>query len=158
MLEIGNIAPLFCARIDENNKEYNLKDYIGSWIILYFYPKDHTSGCTKEACNFRDNMARIANYNALVFGISPDSILSHNKFKDKLNLNFTLIPDPNKEICSQYGVLGTKQMFGKSYIGVIRTTFLINPEGKIVNIWRKVKVDGHVDDVIAKLEECKNND
>lgn len=155
MIEIGNIAPLFTSKID-GDKDFDLKNYLGQWIVLYFYPKDDTSGCTKEACGFRDNMERISNFGANVFGVSPDTVKSHDKFKEKYNLNFTLIADPNKEICNLYEVMGEKKMYGKTYMGVIRSTFIINPKGEIAFLWKNVKVDGHVDEVISKLEELKN--
>ncbi|HRP02090.1 MAG TPA: thioredoxin-dependent thiol peroxidase [Candidatus Kapabacteria bacterium] len=152
MIEKGNIAPIFEAKTNEGGS-FNLKDYLGQWIILYFYPKDDTSGCTKEACDFRDNMERLTVTSTKVFGVSPDNIDSHNKFVDKYDLNFTLIADPNKEICNLYGVIGEKKMFGKSYLGLIRTTYIISPDGKIAYSWQNVKVNGHVEAVILKLNE-----
>lgn len=154
-MEIGNIAPLFTSKIN-GEKDFDLKNFLGQWIVLYFYPKDDTSGCTKEACEFRDNMERINNFGANVFGVSPDTVKSHDKFKEKYNLNFSLIADPNKEICNLYGVMGEKKMYGKTYMGVIRSTFIINPKGEIAFLWKNVKVDGHIDEVIQKLEELKN--
>lgn len=154
MIEVGMKAPLFDSKI-EGNVDFQLNDQIGNWIVLYFYPKDDTSGCTKEACEFRDNMERISVNGAMVFGISPDNVKSHDKFKEKYNLNFSLIADSEKEICNLYGVMGEKKMYGKTYMGVIRSTFLINPDGEIAFVWKNVKVDGHVDEVISKLEELK---
>lgn len=155
MIEVGNKAPEFKSVID-GNEDFELNKFFGNWIVLYFYPKDDTSGCTKEACGFRDNMERITSYGATVLGVSPDSVKSHDKFKEKYNLNFSLIADPEKEICNLYGVIGEKKMYGKTYLGVIRSTFLINPDGNIAYIWKNVKVDGHVDEVIKKIEEIKN--
>ena len=154
MLEVGNKAPHFISKID-GDRDFDIKDFLGSWVVLYFYPKDDTSGCTKEACGFRDNMERITTFGANVFGVSPDSVKSHDKFKEKYNLNFNLIADPEKEICNKFEVMGEKKMYGKTYMGVVRSTFLINPDGNIAYIWRNVKVDGHVDEVISKLEELK---
>ncbi|MDX9791485.1 MAG: thioredoxin-dependent thiol peroxidase [Candidatus Kapaibacterium sp.] len=155
-LTLGKSAPDF---IFESNgeSEISLNDYKGKWVILYFYPKDNTSGCTKEACEFRDNMERISAYDAVVLGVSPDNTASHDKFKAKHNLNFTLIADPEKEICNLYNVMGEKSMYGRKYVGVIRSTFIINPEGIIVKIFSKVKVNGHVDEVIKLLQEFRGS-
>lgn len=150
-ITIGELAPQFTANT-ENNQTINLSDYLGKNVVLYFYPKDDTSGCTKEACEFRDNMERISNQNTIVLGVSPDSDKSHDKFKRKYNLNFTLISDETKEICTAYGVWVEKSMYGKKYMGVERTTFIIDKEGKIAKIYNKVKVEGHVDKVIEDLE------
>ncbi len=153
-LEIGQKAPLFSAEIDGGNK-ISLSDYLGKWIVLYFYPKDNTSGCTKEACEFRDNMERITSADAVVLGVSPDNVKSHNGFIDKFSLNFNLIADPEKTICNLYEVMGEKSLYGKKYFGVIRSTFIIDPKGEIQDIFSNVKVDGHVDKVISKLIELK---
>jgi thioredoxin-dependent peroxiredoxin len=153
-LEIGTKAPDFSADAD-NNLSIKLTDYLGKWIVLYFYPKDNTSGCTKEACAFRDNMERITFLDAIVFGVSPDKVNSHNNFKVKFDLNFALIADPDKNICNLYEVMGEKSMYGKKYLGVIRTTYIISPEGTINYVFSKVKVDGHVDEVISKLQAIK---
>jgi peroxiredoxin Q/BCP len=155
-LEIGTKAPEFTAETDGDGK-ISLSDLKGKWVVLYFYPKDNTSGCTKEACGFRDNMERITSAGAEVIGVSPDSVKSHNNFKEKHELNFRLIADPEKEICNLYDIIGEKKMYGKSYLGVIRTTYIINPEGEIAEAWSKVKVAGHVDKVIEKLEELQKN-
>ena len=153
-LEIGAKAPEFIADIDGNNK-INTAELLGKWLVLYFYPKDNTSGCTKEACEFRDNMERITSTGAIVLGISPDSVKSHDNFKSKFELNFNLVADPDKSICNLFEVIGEKSMFGKKYLGVIRSTFIISPEGIISYIWKNVKIDGHVDTVITKLIEIK---
>ncbi len=152
--ETGTKAPAFTAETDGGNK-ITLNDYNGKWVVLYFYPKDNTSGCTKEACSFRDNMDRITKAGAVVIGVSPDSISSHDKFKEKYNLNFHLVSDAEKEICNAYGVWVEKNMYGRKYMGVQRTTYIIDPDGFIKHIYPKVKVDGHVDDVISKLDELK---
>jgi thioredoxin-dependent peroxiredoxin len=151
-IEIGSPAPELKAQT-EDGLEFNLSDSFGKWIVLYFYPKDNTSGCTQEACSFRDNMEEITILGAVVIGVSPDSIKSHGNFKNKYNLNFQLISDTNKEICNKYGAIGEKSMYGRKYLGVIRSTFIINPEGKISFIYRNVKVNGHVEDVINKIKE-----
>lgn len=157
MIEINKKAPNFKAETD-NNGIVELDSLKGRWVVLYFYPKDNTSGCTKEACSFRDNYERINSINTTIIGVSPDSVASHNKFKEKHNLNFSLIADANKEICNLYGVIGEKKMYGRTYLGVVRSTFLIDPKGNIAHIWRNVKVDGHVDDIIAKLKDLQKND
>ena len=151
-LEIGMKAPDFSAKTN-GDTQINLADFAGKMLVLYFYPKDNTSGCTKEACDFRDNMERITSVGAVVVGVSPDSVKSHNNFVEKFNLNFHLISDSDKTICNNYGVLGEKSMYGKKYIGVVRSTFLIDGNGEIKYIWKNLKVDGHVDNVIKKIEE-----
>ncbi|MFP4369207.1 MAG: thioredoxin-dependent thiol peroxidase [Candidatus Kapaibacterium sp.] len=153
-LEAGTKAPEFKAQAD-GGREIKLSDYKGKWLVLYFYPKDNTPGCTKEACSFKDNMEKIASEGAAVIGVSPDNAGSHDKFKEKYDLNFDLAADPDKEICNLYDVIGEKKMFGKTSMGVIRQTYIIDPEGVIRHVYPKVKVDGHVDDVIEKLRELQ---
>jgi peroxiredoxin Q/BCP len=139
--------------IDKEGKEieFSEKDLIGKKVILYFYPKDNTSGCTKEACDFRDNLNRLLSY-AQVIGVSPDSIASHQKFQQKQNLNFTLVADTNHELAIKYGVWKEKSMYGRKYMGIERSTFILDENGKIIQEWRKVKVAGHVDDVLKALQ------
>jgi thioredoxin-dependent peroxiredoxin len=151
-LEIGAKAPDFSAETD-GGSSIKLSDYSDKWVVLYFYPKDDTSGCTKEACSFRDNMERVTALGAVVLGVSPDKVNSHNKFKEKYDLNFSLIADPDKEICNSYDIMGEKSMYGKKYMGVVRTTYIIAPNGNIASVFSNVKVDGHVDAVMAKLNE-----
>lgn len=153
-LEIGTKAPDFKAHID-GGKEIGLKDFSGKWVILYFYPKDNTSGCTAEACSFRDNMGRLASLGAVVLGVSPDSVKSHDGFKDKYQLNFSLISDPDKVICNAYDIIGEKSMYGKKYLGVVRTTYIIDGKGIIRYVFSKVKVEGHTDEVMEKLRELQ---
>lgn len=138
--------------IDKNGNEttFSLSDLKGNKIILYFYPKDNTSGCTQEACDFRDNINRLTNY-AIVVGVSPDSIKSHKTFKEKQHLNFILLSDPDHTLSEQYGVWKEKSMYGKKYMGIERSTFVLDENGKILKEWRKVKVKGHVDEVINYL-------
>lgn len=154
-LEVGTKAPDFTANVD-GGKEINLSDYKGKWVVLYFYPKDNTSGCTKEACAFRDNMEDITGAGATVLGVSPDSVNSHDKFKAKHELNFHLIADPEKEICNMYDIFGEKKMYGKTYMGVIRSTYIIDPEGEIKYVFSNVKVPGHVEKVIDTLKELQS--
>jgi peroxiredoxin Q/BCP len=145
----------FCLPgIDEKGNEINfcLKDYLGKNkdVILYFYPKDDTPGCTTEACDFRDNLNILQNY-AIVVGVSPDSIESHKKFKEKYGLNFILLSDKNKEVMKQYGAYGKKVMYGKETEGVIRSTFIISPDGSIKKAWKNVKAKGHVEQILKFL-------
>ena len=136
--------------IDGNQKEYSLEDFKGKKTILYFYPKDNTSGCTQEACDFRDNINRLTNY-ALVVGVSPDSIASHLKFKTKQDLNFILLSDTEHKLAEEFKVWKEKSMYGRKYMGIERSTFIIDEHGTIEKEWRKVKVKGHVDTVIDYL-------
>ncbi len=149
-LNIGTMAPNFTSNVDGGG-EVNLSDYSGKKVVLYFYPKDDTSGCTKQACGFKDNMERITTTGSVVLGVSPDSVNSHNKFRDKYDLNFNLVSDETKEIATNYGVWVEKSMYGKKYMGVERTTFIIDEKGEIVKVYSKVKVDGHIEKVIEDL-------
>ena len=130
-----------------------MKDLKDKWIVLYFYPKDNTSGCTLEAKDFTCALEEFEKLNAIVIGVSPDSIESHQKFIAKQSLNLTLLSDPDHDVLEKYGVWQLKKMYGREYYGVVRSTFLIDPEGKIEHIWPKVKVKGHVDDVKNVLIE-----
>lgn len=132
---------------DGNEKEYSLSDFRGEKVILYFYPKDNTSGCTQEACDFRDNINRLTNV-ATVIGVSPDSIKSHIKFKEKQFLNFILLSDTEHKLAEKYGVWKEKSMYGRKYMGIERSTFILDENGNIQKEWRKVKVKGHVDEVL----------
>jgi len=145
-------APDFCLP-DENGKIICLDDYRGKWVVLYFYPKDNTSGCTKEAKDFTQHIEDFKKLNAVVIGISPDSVKSHKKFKEKHDLKVILLSDESKEVLKKYGVWQLKKMYGREYYGVIRSTFLIDPDGNIVHEWRRVKVKEHVENVIEKLKE-----
>ena len=133
-----------------NEKDYSLKDFTGQKIVLYFYPKDNTSGCTQEACDFRDNMNRITPH-AVVIGVSPDSIKSHKRFQEKQGLNFTLLSDSEHKLAEIFGAWGEKSMYGKKYMGIIRSTFILDEKGTIIKEWRKVKVKGHVDEILKSL-------
>ena len=135
---------------DSDEKEYSLLDFKGKKIILYFYPKDNTSGCTQEACDFKDNFNRLTS-KAVVIGVSPDSINSHKKFIDKNNLNFILLSDPEHKLSNEFNVFAEKSMYGRKYMGIIRSTFILDENGNIEKEWRKVKVKGHVDEIIAYL-------
>lgn len=150
MLEVGNKAPDFKVK-DHNGNDVKLSDFKGKKVILYFYPKDNTSGCTKEACEFRDNLPKFEEKNSVVLGVSVDSISSHQKFITKNELPFTLLSDENKEVVEKYGVWKEKVMCGKRYMGIERSTFLIDEKGKIEKIYPKVKVAGHVESVLEAL-------
>lgn len=152
MPEEGKKAPSFSV-FDSNGVKVSLNDFKGRKLVLYFYPKDNTSGCTKEACDFRDFFPDFKKLKAAVIGISPDSVESHKKFVQKLNLPFILLSDEKKEVVRKYGVWKEKSMYGKKYMGVERTTFIIDEEGKIVKIFPKVKVDGHVEEVFRALKD-----
>ena len=137
--------------IDGSEKEYSLNDFKGQKVILYFYPKDNTSGCTQEACDFRNNINRLTSY-ATVIGVSPDSIKSHKSFKEKQSLNFILLSDPEHKLAEKFEVWKEKSMYGRKYMGIERSTFILDKNGKIEKEWRKVKVKGHVDEVIEYLK------
>ena len=136
--------------IDGIEKEYSLNVFKGQKVILYFYPKDNTSGCTQEACDFRDNINRLTNF-ATVIGVSPDSIKSHLKFKEKQSLNFILLSDPEHKLAEAFKVWVEKSMYGRKYMGIERSTFVLDENLNIIKEWRKVKVKGHVDEVIDYL-------
>jgi thioredoxin-dependent peroxiredoxin len=151
-LKVGLKAPDFTLMDDSGNK-VKLSDLKGKKVVLYFYPKDDTPGCTKEACAFRDGIKEIKDQGALVFGVSADSVDSHQKFKEKFNLNFPLLADPDRKMIENYGTWKEKSMYGKKYMGIERTTFIIDKQGKISHIFPKVKVDEHYDEVLEALKE-----
>lgn len=136
--------------IDGIEKEYSLNDFKGQKVILYFYPKDNTSGCTQEACDFRDNINRLTSF-ATVIGVSPDSIKSHLKFKEKQSLNFILLSDPEHKLAEAFNVWVEKSMYGRKYMGIERSTFVLDENLNIIKEWRKVKVKGHITEVIDYL-------
>ena len=151
-LKVNQKAPDFTLP-DQEEQTHKLSDYKGQWILLYFYPKDDTPGCTKEACSMRDNLPKFGKTKAKIFGISVDSVASHKKFADKYKLNFTLLADENKKVVEKFGVWQEKSMYGRKYFGTVRDSFLINPEGKIVKIYRKVKPEQHAAEVLADIKE-----
>jgi len=150
-LQVGAEAPDFSLP-DQNGKTIHLKELRGAPVVLYFYPKDFTPGCTKEACDFRDTYAPLREAGAVVLGVSPDSPASHGKFITEHGLPFTLLSDTTHQMMDVYGAWGLKKQYGREYEGVIRSTVLIAPDGKIARVWNSVKVDGHV---AAVLEEVK---
>lgn len=146
----GQQAPEFTLP-DQDGKEHSLKEYRGSWTLLYFYPKDDTTGCTKEACAIRDGFPDFGRINAQVLGVSVDSVESHKKFAEKYSLPFTLLADEGKKVVNLYGVWGKKQMMGREYLGTMRTSFLIDPEGKIAKVYENVKPDAHAQEVLEDI-------
>lgn len=149
-LQPGDSAPDFTLPTGDGGT-LALRDLKGKTVVLYFYPKDNTSGCTKEACSFNDALARIKRKGAVVVGVSPDSAASHAKFAGKYDLSFPLVSDESKKMLAAYGVWKEKSMYGRKYMGVERTTFIIDGKGRITHVFPKVKVDGHVDEVLAAL-------
>ncbi|TSD06184.1 MAG: peroxiredoxin Q/BCP [Parcubacteria group bacterium Greene0714_7] len=151
MPPLGEIAPDFTLS-DQDGKEHRLSSYRGRWVLLYFYPKDDTSGCTKEACMIRDAFPRFEGVHAHVFGISTDSVESHKKFAEKYQLPFSLLADEQKEVVAKYGVWGEKKMMGRTYMGTKRTSFLIDPNGVIKKVYEGVKPEVHAEEVLADLD------
>ena len=149
-LKVGQKAPDFTV-MDDQGEKVKLADLKGKKVVLYFYPKDDTPGCTKEACAFRDGIDKIKKRGAVVLGVSADSMESHKKFKSKFDLNFPLLADSDKKMVEAYGVWKEKSMYGKKYMGIERTTFVIDEKGKIAHIFPKVKVDQHYDEVLEAL-------
>lgn len=150
-LKITTEAPNFTLP-DQHGKIHTLSNYKGKWVLLYFYPKDDTPGCTKEACGIRDNFPKFKKLSAVVFGVSADSTHKHKKFVDKYDLPFTLLSDENKEVIKQYGVWAKKKFMGREYMGILRTSFLIDPKGKIAKIYENVKPDIHAEEVLKDLQ------
>jgi peroxiredoxin Q/BCP len=146
----GDPAPDFRLPADDG-KTYALKDLRGTKVVLYFYPKDDTPGCTKEACSFRDNLARVRSKGAIVLGVSKDDLESHAKFREKYSLSFPLLSDPEGKVLNAYGVWKEKNLYGKTFMGIERTTFVIDEAGRIRKVFPRVKVDGHTDEVLATL-------
>jgi thioredoxin-dependent peroxiredoxin len=150
MPTIGQQAPDFTLP-DQNGEPHTLSSYRGKWVLLYFYPKDDTPGCTIEACTIRDQFQDFEKINAVVLGVSTDSVASHKKFEKKYELNFPLLADEMKEVVGTYGVFGEKKFLGKTYMGIRRTSFLIDPEGKIAKVYEGVKPLVHAKEVLADL-------
>jgi len=152
----GVEAPDFCLPSDEG-REVCLRDFRGRWVVLYFYPKDNTSGCTREALDFTSRLNDFLSLGAVVIGVSPDPVESHRRFREKHGLRVILLSDVERRVLEKYGVLGIKKRFGKEYLGVIRSTFLIDPEGRIRRVWRNVRVAGHVDEVLEELRRLQGS-
>lgn len=151
-LSAGDKAPNFKLP-DQNEKLVKLSDFKGQWLLIYFYPKDNTPGCTKEACAVQDNLSRFNKLKLAVVGVSPDSAAKHQSFAGKFNLKFPLLADTEKEMCQAYGVWGKKKFMGREYLGVNRVSFLIDPKGKIAKVYPKVKPAEHAEEVLADFQE-----
>lgn len=147
---VGRSAPEISLQ-DQDGKTHTLAEHRGSWVLLYFYPKDDTPGCTAEACGVRDTFTQFRSLGATVLGISTDTVASHKKFAEKYRLPFTLLADPEKTAVKAYGVWGPKKFMGREFLGTKRTSLLIDPDGKIAKVYEKVKADGHADQVLADL-------
>ncbi len=154
MIEIADMAKDFCLP-NQDEVDICLRDFKGKWVVLYFYPKDNTPGCTTEACDFTQNLPAFEELDAVILGISPDSPKKHRNFIEKKALKITLLSDEDKKVLQEYGVWQLKKMCGREYMGVVRTTYLIDPNGKVAYRWDKVKVKGHVQAVKEKLEELR---
>ena len=150
-MKIGSKVKNFSAEMT-GNKKFNLKEFTGKNIVLYFYPRDNTPGCTSESIDFRDKFKSFQKKNTLIFGISKDSLSSHEKFKEKFNFPFELISDPEEKVCKAFDVIKEKSMYGKKYLGIERSTFLVDSKGKLKKEWRKVKVKGHVEEVLNSID------
>jgi peroxiredoxin Q/BCP len=152
--KVGSKAPAFKAP-DQDGKVRSLTDYAGKWVILYFYPKDDTPGCTKEACSFRDGFSQFKRAGIEVIGVSVDSVKKHQKFVEKYSLPFTLLSDEDKKIVEAYGVWGLKKFMGREYMGTNRVSYLIDPTGKIAKVYESVKPDAHADEVLVDVKSFK---
>lgn len=156
MLSIGNIAPFSIKVLGENGKTTSLKEQLGKYIVLYFYPHDFTPGCTKEACSFRDANNDIKKLGAEVIGVSTDSFESHQKFSNKHKLNIALWSDPDHKLIEAFGAWQPKKFAGREFMGTVRSTFILDPKGKIIKVWGKVKPEGHSKEVIEFLKSLQS--
>lgn len=154
MLEVGVKAPEFCLP-NQDEVEICLRDFQGKWVVLYFYPKDNTPGCTTEACDFTDEQPNFKELDAVILGVSPDSAKKHQNFITKKDLKITLLADEEKKVATLYDVWKMKKNYGREYMGIVRTTFLIDPKGKIAKIWNNVRVKGHVEKVKEELTKLQ---
>jgi peroxiredoxin Q/BCP len=152
MIKIKTKAPAF-SMPDQDGKTHKLSDYLGDWVLLYFYPKDDTSGCTKEACAIRDELPNFKKLKCKVLGVSTDSVESHKKFADKYGLPFTLLSDEDKKVVEKYGVWQEKSMYGRKYMGIARSSFMIDPKGRIAKIYQKVNPETHAEEVLQDLKD-----
>lgn len=155
-IKLGAAAPAFTLS-DQDGKAHTLSDYNGKWVLLYFYPKDDTPGCIKEACGIRDMFPKFKKMDAVVFGISADSIQKHKKFAKKYKLPFTLLSDEDKTVIKKYGVWAKKKFMGREYMGILRTSFLIDPKGKIAKIYEKVKPEQHAQEALTDVSILKKS-
>ena len=154
--EIMERAPQFTL-FDTDGKEVSLSDFLGQWVVLYFYPKDNTPGCTVEATGFTKLLSQFAEVNTVILGVSPDSQASHQRFREKKQLKVQLLSDPEHTVLDAYGVWRPKKMFGREYLGVVRSTFIIDPAGLVRHIWEKVKVMNHVETVLETVKTLQNS-
>ena len=154
MIKLNQKAPAI-SLLDQNGEQQKLSDYLGQWVLIYFYPKDDTPGCTTEACGLRDSFPKFGKLKVKVFGISTDSVASHKKFADKYKLPFTLLADTEKTVVEKYGVWAEKSMYGRKYFGILRNSYLVDPQGKIVRIYEKVKPAEHADQILADLKKLQ---
>lgn len=153
-MEVGHLTPDI-ELLADNGEKVSLTDYRGKYVVLYFYPKDMTPGCTTEACDFRDQHQSFSDVNAVIIGVSPDPQKRHEKFKEKHNLPFQLLVDDEHQLAEAFGVWKLKKNFGKEYMGIERSTFIIDPEGKVIKEWRKVKVKDHVQEALNYIKELQ---
>ncbi len=154
MLELGTTAPDF-SLLDQDGNNHSLSDFSGKWVILYFYPKDMTPGCTTEACNFRDDFPIFKTMDTVILGISKDSAARHKKFAEKYQLPFLLLSDESGDVCGKYGVWKQKSLYGRSFLGIVRSTYLIDPAGKIAKVYPKVSVKLHAAELLNALKELR---
>jgi peroxiredoxin Q/BCP len=147
---VGAKAPAWVL-FDQDGQQRSFSDYKGSWAVLYFYPKDDTPGCTKEACSFRDNLPKFKKMDAVILGVSVDTVKAHAKFVEKYELPFTLLSDVDKQVVKAYGVWGKKKFMGREYLGITRTSFLIDPQGKIAKVYENVKPQTHAEEVLDDI-------
>lgn len=152
MLQPGDSAPLDIPILNEANEPITLKELLGLYVVLYFYPKDNTPGCTIEACEFRDFSKDISAFGVTIYGVSKDTVDSHKNFKEKHQLNFSLLADPDGKLLEAFGVFKKKSMFGKTFMGIQRSTFIIDPKGKIIKVWENVVPKGHAQEVYNFLK------
>lgn len=152
MLQVNEQIPTDIALLDQSGQSHTLEDYLGKYLVIYFYPKDSTPGCTAEACSLRDYNSKIEKLGAKIIGVSRDSVSSHKKFADNEKLNFTLLSDPDSELQQAFGTWVEKKMFGKSYMGTSRSTFIVDPQGKVLRVWEKVKPENHGEEVFNELK------
>jgi len=154
MLEIGDAIPPFCLP-NQDEEEICFRDIKGRWAVIYFYPKDNTPGCTTEACAFTEALPDFTKLESIILGVSPDSPKKHRNFIEKKELKITLLADEDKSLCKSFGIWQLKKFMGREYMGVVRSTFLVNPKGEVAYKWEKVRVKGHVDEVREKLIELQ---
>lgn len=154
-VEPGERAPAFNLQSDRGEK-VRLSQFKGQAVVLYFYPKDDTPGCTRQACAFRDQASALKKAGAVVLGVSPDGVESHQKFRDKHDLNFPLLADPDHQVAQKYGAWREKNLYGKKSMGIVRSTFVIGPDGRVAKLWKRVKVDGHDQQVLDALSQLES--